>query len=39
MAFIAALTNATTWSVDASGNLELRDADGAKQVGYAPAAE
>jgi heat shock protein HslJ len=36
-AYLAALTNSTTWSVDGSGNLDLRDADGAKQVGYAPA--
>ncbi|MEX1295766.1 MAG: META domain-containing protein [Candidatus Limnocylindrales bacterium] len=36
-AYIAALTNATTWSVDAAGNLELRDEDGALQVGFAPA--
>jgi heat shock protein HslJ len=35
--YFAALTAATTWSIDAAGNLELRDADGAKQVGYAPA--
>jgi len=36
-AYIAALTNAATWSVDATGNLELRDTEGALQVGYAPA--
>ncbi len=36
-AYIAALTNAATWSVDPAGNLELRDTEGALQVGYAPA--
>ncbi len=36
--YLGALISATTWSVDAAGNLELRDADGALQVSYAPAA-
>lgn len=36
-AYIAALTNAATWSIDASGNLELRDEGGALQVGYVSA--
>lgn len=36
--YFGAITSATTWSVDAAGNLELRDADGALQVSYAPAA-
>ena len=35
--YYGALSAATTWSVDASGNLELRDADGSLQVSYAPA--
>jgi heat shock protein HslJ len=35
--YYGALANATTWSVDAAGNLELRDPDGSLQVGYAPA--
>jgi heat shock protein HslJ len=35
--YFGALTKATTWAVDASGNLELRDADGSLQVKYAPA--
>ena len=36
-AYIVALTNAATWSIDASGNLELRDEGGALQVGYVSA--
>ena len=36
--YFAALVAATTWSVGPSGNLELRDASGALQVIYAPAA-
>lgn len=36
--YVAALTNAATWSIDANGNLELRDADGALQVLFTPAA-
>lgn len=35
--YISALTNAATWSLDPSGALELRDADGALQVRYDPA--
>ncbi len=35
--YFAALGAASTWSVDASGSLELRDADGALQVNYLPA--
>ena len=35
--YFAALTAATTWSVDASGSLELRDDGGALQVRYLPA--
>jgi heat shock protein HslJ len=35
--YIAALANASVWSVDAAGALELRDADGALQVSYVPA--
>jgi heat shock protein HslJ len=35
--YFAALGAATTWSVDASGALELRDDDGALQVRYVPA--
>ena len=35
--YFAALGAATTWSVDVSGSLELRDADGALQVKYLPA--
>ena len=35
--FYGALTSATTWSVDAAGNLELRDDSGALQVSFAPA--
>jgi heat shock protein HslJ len=35
--YYAALANATTWSVDVQGNLELRDDSGALQVSYAPA--
>jgi heat shock protein HslJ len=35
--YFAALGAAATWSVDASGSLELRDADGALQVRYLPA--
>ena len=35
--YIGALTNAAVWSVDPSGNLELRDEDGSLQVSYAPA--
>ena len=35
--YYAALTAATTWSVDASGALELRDDDGALQVRFLPA--
>lgn len=35
--YFAALTAAATWSIDAVGNLELRDAEGALQVGYRPA--
>jgi heat shock protein HslJ len=35
--YFAALLAATTWSVDASGALELRDASGALQVRYVPA--
>mgnify|MGYP000087233235 CR=1 FL=1 len=34
---VVALTNAATWSIDASGNLELRDEGGALQVGYVSA--
>ncbi len=36
--YLGALASAATWSVDAAGNLELRDADGSLQVSYAPAA-
>ncbi len=36
--YVGALTKATTWSVGAAGNLELRDAGGALQVSYVPAA-
>ena len=35
--YVAALGASATWSVDASGALELRDADGALQVRYLPA--
>jgi heat shock protein HslJ len=35
--YLAALVRAATWSVDASGGLELRDADGSLQVSYAAA--
>jgi heat shock protein HslJ len=35
--FYGALTSATTWSLDAAGNLELRDDSGALQVSFAPA--
>lgn len=35
--YFTALLAATTWSVDASGALELRDASGALQVRYVPA--
>lgn len=35
--YIAALTAATTWSVDVQGALELRDDSGALQVRFAPA--
>jgi heat shock protein HslJ len=35
--YFAALGAASTWAVDASGALELRDADGALQVRYDPA--
>lgn len=35
--YIAAIANASTWTVDASGALELRDGEGALQVRYAPA--
>jgi len=35
--YYAALLASTTWSVDASGSLELRDDDGALQVRYLPA--
>ncbi|MEA2026473.1 MAG: META domain-containing protein, partial [Chloroflexota bacterium] len=35
--YYGALTSASTWSVDAAGNLQLRDADGSLQVGYTPA--
>ncbi len=35
--YFAALGAATTWSVEASGSLELRDAEGALQVRYLPA--
>ena len=36
--YFAALATATTWSIDASGSLELRDDSGALQVKYLPAA-
>ena len=36
--YLAALTAATTWSVEPSGMLELRDDTGALQVSYVPAA-
>jgi heat shock protein HslJ len=32
--YLGALVKAATWSVDAAGNLELRDADGSLQVSY-----
>jgi heat shock protein HslJ len=35
--YFAALTAATTWAIDASGSLELRDDAGALQVNYLPA--
>ena len=35
--YYGALAAATTWSVDASGSLELRDEDGSLQVKYGPA--
>jgi heat shock protein HslJ len=35
--YFAALGAADTWSIDASGALELRDAGGALQVRYLPA--
>ncbi len=35
--YIGALTKAATWSIDAGGNLELRDADGSLQVSYSAA--
>ena len=35
--YFAALEVAEVWSVDASGSLELRDAEGALQVKYLPA--
>ena len=35
--YFAALGAAASWAVDASGSLELRDADGALQVRYLPA--
>ena len=35
--YFAALGAASTWSVDASGSLELRDDGGALQVRYLPA--
>lgn len=35
--YYGALASAATWSVDAAGKLELRDADGSLQVSYAPA--
>ncbi len=35
--YLSALLEASTWSVDAAGNLELRDEDGSLQVSYAPA--
>ena len=35
--YLGALIDAATWSVDAAGNLELRDADGALQVSYTAA--
>ncbi len=36
--YLGALTSATTWSIGATGDLELRDAGGALQVSYVPAA-
>lgn len=36
--YMAALGNAATWSVGPAGDLELRDAGGALQVSYTPAA-
>lgn len=35
--YLGAMVKATSWSIDAGGNLELRDETGALQVRYAPA--